>query len=261
VRIPDGAGVADDVQVVLRLEELGDTAADHLVVVDEEDRRAGAVRSAHAASLPPSEAYGVRGPGEDLGLCRSGAALPSVGLAPALLQAHRSRTPEARMTSTAPIAPSAQRIVVGVDGSACAAQALAWALRQAVLTGASVDAVASWQPPAMISGAAGYGAYVDFSTFDLSGPTGEVLDKAVAAAVGDVPGAEAVTVRPQVLRRYAPLALLEVAEGADLLVVGSRGHSELSGLVLGSVSLHCVTHAHCPVVVVRSRTAGGASGD
>ena len=162
------------------------------------------------------------------------------------------------MTSTAPV-PDAQRIVVGVDGSACAMQALAWALRQAVLTGASLDAVACWQIPAMVSGAAGYGSYIDFSTYDLSLPTSDMLDKAIAAEVGNVPGADRVTVRPLVRETYAPRALLEVAEGADLLVVGSRGHSELSGLVLGSVGLHCVTHARCPVVVVRSRTAGETS--
>ena len=45
--------------------------------------------------------------------------------------------------------------------------------------------------------------------------------------------------------------LLDVAEGADLLVVGSRGRSGWSALLLGSVALHCVTAAPCPVAVVR----------
>ena len=40
--------------------------------------------------------------------------------------------------------------------------------------------------------------------------------------------------------------------GADLLVVGSRGHSELADILLGSVGMHCATHAHCPVLVYRS---------
>jgi len=146
--------------------------------------------------------------------------------------------------------PGRQRIVVGVDGSECAAEALTWALREAVLRGADLDAVASWQPPAMLGSAAAF-AYVDLSTVDLAGPTAEVLDKAVAAAVGDVPGADSVTVRPHVVEAYPVRALLEAAEGADLLVVGSRGHGELSGVLLGSVGLHCVTHSPCPVVVVR----------
>lgn len=154
-----------------------------------------------------------------------------------------------------------QRIVVGVDGSACGAAALAWALRQAVLLGASLDAVACWQLPSMVSGAAGFGSYVDFSTVDLTGPTADVLDKDVAAAVGDVPGSGTVTVRTHVLNAYPVQALLQAAEGADLLVVGSRGHGELSGVLLGSVGLHCVTHSPCPVVVVRGSQPGEASGD
>lgn len=164
------------------------------------------------------------------------------------------------MTSPAPVAAPPGRIVVGVDGSTCSAQALAWALRQAVLTGAGLEAVACWQVPAL-SGAGGYGAYLDLSSFDPTGPMTEVLDKAVTAAVGDVPGADAVTVRTSVVQDYAPRALLEVAEGADLLVVGSRGHGALSGLLLGAVGLHCVTHAHCPVVVIHERPESEAPGE
>jgi nucleotide-binding universal stress UspA family protein len=44
--------------------------------------------------------------------------------------------------------------------------------------------------------------------------------------------------------------LLEEAEGAHLLVVGSRSRNELEGVVLGSVALRCVMHAPCPVMVV-----------
>jgi nucleotide-binding universal stress UspA family protein len=46
-------------------------------------------------------------------------------------------------------------------------------------------------------------------------------------------------------------ALIDAAEGADLLVVGSRGHGAFAGMLLGSVSLHVTTHAPCPVTVVR----------
>jgi len=54
-----------------------------------------------------------------------------------------------------------------------------------------------------------------------------------------------------VVEGHAAPVLLEAARGASLLVVGSRGHGEFTGMLLGSVSEHCVTHARCPVVVVR----------
>ena len=45
--------------------------------------------------------------------------------------------------------------------------------------------------------------------------------------------------------------LLERSRGAQLVVVGSRGHGELAGMVLGSVSNALVHKADCPVAVVR----------
>jgi len=45
--------------------------------------------------------------------------------------------------------------------------------------------------------------------------------------------------------------LLDAARGADLLVVGSHGRSGFAGMLLGSVSQHCVQHAPCPVVIIR----------
>lgn len=51
-------------------------------------------------------------------------------------------------------------------------------------------------------------------------------------------------------------SILEVAEesGADLIVIGSRGLSDLTGLLLGSVAHQVVQHAHCPVLIVRGES-------
>ena len=47
--------------------------------------------------------------------------------------------------------------------------------------------------------------------------------------------------------------LIEESRQADLLVVGSRGHGAFTGMLTGSISVHVVNHAECPVVVVRNR--------
>ena len=66
--------------------------------------------------------------------------------------------------------------------------------------------------------------------------------------LGDDPGIE---IDLTVVEGHAASVLVEAARGTSLLVVGSRGHGEFTGLLLGSVSERCVTHAPCPVVVVR----------
>jgi len=55
--------------------------------------------------------------------------------------------------------------------------------------------------------------------------------------------------------------LLDAASDADLLVVGSHGHGRFAGMLMGSVSTHCMDHANCPVVVVRAEARFAAAGD
>jgi len=54
----------------------------------------------------------------------------------------------------------------------------------------------------------------------------------------------------------AGAVLVERSAGAALLVVGSRSRNRLPGMLLGSVALHCVVHAQCPVLVVHPENAG-----
>jgi nucleotide-binding universal stress UspA family protein len=139
-----------------------------------------------------------------------------------------------------------KRIVVGVDGSPSSVHALEWAINQAELTGDVIDAVHAWHfpndygmPVADLPDAAALGA--------------EILDKAIAEARNAAPGP--VEIRPHVVEGNPAQALLDLAKGADLLVVGSRGHGGFTGALLGSVSQHVVHHAPGPVVVIRGRTA------
>jgi nucleotide-binding universal stress UspA family protein len=142
------------------------------------------------------------------------------------------------------------RIVAGVDGSPSSLSALRWAVGQAGLTGASVDAVIAWHYPAA-AGSGGYGMAVG-----SAGPDDfrEIAEKIVADATSRIPGLSGdVRVHARVAEGNAARVLLDAAGGAELLVVGSRGHGGFTEALLGSVSQHCVQHAPCPVVVIRGQ--------
>ena len=142
-----------------------------------------------------------------------------------------------------------RRIVAGTDGSPSSMSALRWAIRQAALTGAAVDAVMAWCYPAA-AGGYGWAPTGMEGSFDFR----ENAEKVLADAIGTAcdPGSE-VPVRARVLEGNPAQVLLDAADGADLLVVGSRGHGGFAEALLGSVSQHCVHHAHCPVVVIRGQ--------
>jgi len=141
-----------------------------------------------------------------------------------------------------------RRIVVGVDGSPSSKAALAWAVGQARLTGDSIEAVIAWHYPAMAGGIPFMPAG-DLEGSDFGGFAATVLSDAINEMVDP---AEPVKVSSTVREGNAAQVLLEIAEGADLLVVGSRGHGGFTEALLGSVSQECVHHAPCPVVIIRA---------
>ncbi|MBV6697704.1 universal stress protein [Kitasatospora aureofaciens] len=138
------------------------------------------------------------------------------------------------------------RIVVGVDGSPASEQALRWAVDYARAVGGTITAIAAWEYPAFY-GWSGMSVppAEGFSPEELAG---KALAQSVTNVVGDDPG---VRISETVMPGNAARALLEAANGAALVVVGSRGLGGFSGALLGSVSRHLTEHAPCPVVVVR----------
>jgi nucleotide-binding universal stress UspA family protein len=135
-------------------------------------------------------------------------------------------------------------VVVGVDGSASSDQALEWAIRQAQLTGLRLDAIITWDWPHS------YGWAVPFpQEWNPQADAQKTLDEALEPVRQAHPD---MVINPMVVEGHAAPVLVEASRQARLLVVGSRGHGEFAGMLLGSVSQHCVTNAHCPVVVVRS---------
>lgn len=142
------------------------------------------------------------------------------------------------------------RIVVGVDDSEPAAAALRWALQEAALRGAPLEVVHSWAPPVS---ALPFGAtlVVPVDEGEVDAAARAELDRIVGEAVGELDG-PAPDVQVTVLPGAPAATLIDLTEDAALLVVGSHGRSGLGRLVLGSVAMACVQHAHCPVVVVRT---------
>ncbi len=145
---------------------------------------------------------------------------------------------------TAQRTPDPGRIVVGHDGSDASQEALRWAARQAVLTNSTLELVMTWEWPTS------YGWAVPVPTdFDPESDVQKVLDGAAAGILDEHPGLQ---IDPRLVSGHPAPILVEASKGADLLVVGSRGHGEFVGMLLGSVSEYCATNAHCPVLIHRA---------
>jgi nucleotide-binding universal stress UspA family protein len=134
------------------------------------------------------------------------------------------------------------RVVVGIDGSARSLTAMRWAAAEARARDAELDVVHAWKLPTMT--ALPVSAVIpDFSTLEQAGRT--ILDTALAD-----PALDGVGVHGHLIHESAPRALLQRAQGAGLLVAGTRGLGRVTGMLLGSVSRQLLHHAPGPVVVV-----------
>jgi nucleotide-binding universal stress UspA family protein len=142
------------------------------------------------------------------------------------------------------------RIVVGIDGSEGSRNALRWAIEEAQLRDAVVEAVSCWQVPAWFA--------MEGGGTDERERLAKAFAKDAASTLADTVGVElgsrSVRVEQRTVEGSASEELLDRAVGADLLVVGSRGLGGFKGLLLGSVSSQCLHHAPCPVVVIPPST-------
>jgi nucleotide-binding universal stress UspA family protein len=139
-------------------------------------------------------------------------------------------------------------VVVGVDGSPASEAALAWAVRYADAIGARLRAVLAWHYPSA-AGSPPAGVAQTSVTSEVEQSRHEILAKAIAATCGDEPALE---IERQVVYGHPAQVLIDESKEADLLVVGHTGHGGFEGMLLGSISTHAVTHASCPVTVVRA---------
>lgn len=134
------------------------------------------------------------------------------------------------------------QIVVGVDGSPQSLNALQWAVTEARLRRGRVQAVTAWSYPTMTDAA---GLFVDYESFEQAA-------RQVQAEALETVADEGIQLSTRIVQGPPAAVLLEAATGADLLVVGSRGHGGFTGLLLGSVSNQVVHHASCPVLIIRA---------
>ena len=150
------------------------------------------------------------------------------------------------------------RVVVGVDGSPGSRAALVYAFSAAARRGADLLLVSAYSVQGVWIGGYPLGMPAfqtirDELTTRIHALADEVRADPVTAAV-----AGTADVRTRLLVSVGPAAplLVDASADADLLVVGSRGHGAVGSVLLGSVALHCVSHAHCPVVVVHAAPTG-----
>jgi nucleotide-binding universal stress UspA family protein len=119
-----------------------------------------------------------------------------------------------------------------------------WAVRQAGLTGAAVEAVIAWQYPAFFGWAPVGSGDADFA---------KIAEETVNVSIAEVIGPHFPDwIRTRVVEGYPPQVLVQASAGAELLVVGSRGYGGFADALLGSVSTFCVHHAHGPITVIRA---------
>ena len=136
-----------------------------------------------------------------------------------------------------------RKILVAVDGSDCASQAVWVAAYLARVLGADLCVITVFDPvPAYV------GEFAHLAAINAQRKAAEeILQKALGVA-GELPG----RLESEVQEGRPAEAILRVAKARaiDLIVMGARGHGTLSGFLLGSQSLKVLHHAGCPVLVV-----------
>ena len=149
------------------------------------------------------------------------------------------------------------RVVVAVDGSTGSKAALVFALEDAARRGVPVEAVIAYHVPELwldynLQSSSEEERLHDSLRSQHEERVRAVVDEVAREFAGDLP-----EVRVRAAAGSPAEVLVRESEGADLLVVGSRGHGVFHALLLGSTSMQCALHATCPVTVVHSAEAHG----
>lgn len=142
-------------------------------------------------------------------------------------------------------------IVVGVDESPGAAEALRWALHERDIHGGSLTAVLVWTYLGQHHGASPDEFDPEYGAPEAAAALADLL---VALAPDDHQQIE-----QEVICDLPVRGLIDVSRDADLLVLGARGMGGFRGMLVGSVSQQCVHHSTVPVAVVRTPEPSSAA--
>lgn len=145
-------------------------------------------------------------------------------------------------------------VVVGVDDSKPARAALEWAVRYAQREQLSLTVMTVIDPlvETALWDAAQRGTARDTTTAAARADVWEMVSEATEHA-----GPPEVDVDVRAVVGHPVKELVGAAQGADLLVVGSRGAGTFLRLLLGSTSLGVAHHAPCSVMIVRESDSAG----
>jgi nucleotide-binding universal stress UspA family protein len=142
-------------------------------------------------------------------------------------------------------------IIVGIDGSDHSRHALEWTVKEAAVRRAPLTVLTVQQPAATGYWGAGAFPYPYPYDQDLAKQALKMAQEETDSALEKAgPGFRPLSVAVKAVTGLPAEALLRAAEGADMLVVGSRGAGGFERLLLGSVSTQVIHHARCPVVVI-----------
>jgi nucleotide-binding universal stress UspA family protein len=140
-------------------------------------------------------------------------------------------------------------VVVGIDGTEASREALRWAADEAKLRGTALRVVHSWSRPYAVSGPNPQSHRPAVDEEDTERRLAEdLVDRELAATGVEVTG---VPIEREPVEGRPAKTLIDAAQHADLLVIGSDPHGRLAHEPLGRVGRECVQHAPCPVVIVR----------
>lgn len=149
-----------------------------------------------------------------------------------------------------------QSVIVGVDGSEASRTALRWAMAEAALRGAKLEALHAWRAPMLLVPRSYSPDLVEMGRMDEAAI--DFVRRELDAVGADA--ADAIVIEPIEVEGYPAHALVEASSRAQLVVVGRHGQGGFPHDVIGPKAVQVAHHAVCPVAVIPDEWDGDGRG-